>query len=64
MSKENPELDLDAVPPEGGEQAPGSEDATVDDLKKQVVDAEKRALIYQADLENFRRRKSKETLSL
>ncbi|MDG1808874.1 MAG: nucleotide exchange factor GrpE [Pirellulaceae bacterium] len=61
MSKENPELDLDAVPPEGGEQAPGSEDATVDDLKKQVVDAEKRALIYQADLENFRRRKSKET---
>ena len=61
MSKENPELDLDAVPPEGGEQAAGSEDATVDDLKKQVVDAEKRALIYQADLENFRRRKSKET---
>ena len=61
MSKENPELDLDALPPEGGEQAAGSEDATVDDLKKQVVDAEKRALIYQADLENFRRRKSKET---
>lgn len=60
MNNENPELDLDTEQTEDSGQSPTSEDATVEDLKQQVADAEKRSLIYQADLENFRRRKSKE----
>ncbi len=34
---------------------------TIDSLRAKLEDAEKRALRYQADLENFRRRKQKDT---
>ena len=60
MNNENPELELDTEQPEDGLQHSVSDDASLDDLKQKVVEAEKKALIYQADLENFRRRKSKE----
>lgn len=60
MNNENPELELDTEQPEDGLQHPVSDDASLEDLKQKVVEAEKKALIYQADLENFRRRKSKE----
>lgn len=33
---------------------------TIDSLRQKLADAEKQTLLYQADLENFRRRKSKE----
>ncbi len=61
MSNENPELDLHNEQPNTEVNDAGSSEATAEDWKQQVAEAEKRALIYQADLENFRRRKSKET---
>ena len=39
----------------------GDASATIESLRAEIAEAEKRALLHQADLENFRRRKSKES---
>lgn len=73
MNNENPELEIEQ--PENQTQAEdipadladtiaagsGSGGATIESLQEQLAAAEKRALLHQADLENFRRRKSKES---
>lgn len=60
MNNENPELDLDIETSENSAEDPSTDETTVENLKQQLAEAEKKSLIYQADLENFRRRKSKE----
>ena len=66
MSKEKPESGISDVG-EGfveaaAEASPAAIDASLSsqDLAQRVEEAEKKALLYQADLENFRRRKNRE----
>lgn len=74
MSNENPNVEIDPdhelhvtetddVPVDETvhEAASASDGDSIEALKQQLADAEKRALLYQADLENFRRRKAKES---
>ncbi len=77
MNNENRELEVEHSEAEPVSQESDTHDRTIDAgpqaatqaetndsievLQEKLAEAEKRALLYQADLENFRRRKSRET---
>lgn len=72
MSADNPQQDPSQESPESAADPQGAEagastdaffatsDAEIDQLKQDLADAEKRVLIAQADLENFRKRMRRE----
>ncbi|MGI9517687.1 MAG: nucleotide exchange factor GrpE, partial [Pirellulaceae bacterium] len=70
MSNEPSDIDIDQPdqdlqPDESAlDAAAASAPAEIESLREQLADAEKQALLHQADMENFRRRKKRETEDL